>query len=77
MMSAESDKLKNLIWGILNTYPDEIDCDTCFEKMDRFAELTLAGKDASTVMPCVAHHLQLCAGCREEYEALLRALKLS
>lgn len=77
MMITEPDKLKNLIWGILHTYADEIGCDTCFEKLDRYAELTLAGRDAGAAMPLVDRHLQICAACREEYEALLRALKLS
>jgi hypothetical protein len=76
-MSAESNKLKSLIWGIFHTYADEIGCDTCFEKLDRYAELTLAGQDVSIAMPLVHRHLQTCAGCCEEYEALLRALTLS
>lgn len=77
MMRSGPDELKNLVWGILHTYADEIGCDTCFEKLDRYAELTLAGKDAAAAMPLVSRHLQTCGGCREEFEALLRALRLS
>jgi heterodisulfide reductase subunit B len=77
MMSVEPEKLKNLVWGILQTDADEIGCDTVFEKLDQFAELTLAGRDAAAAMPLVFRHLQNCAGCREEYEALLVALRLS
>jgi predicted anti-sigma-YlaC factor YlaD len=37
--------------------------------------LTLAGKDAATALPLVNDHLQRCANCHEEFEALLEAVK--
>lgn len=57
------------------TRPDEIGCDACFEQLDRFAELHLAGKNAAEAMPLVQDHLDRCGDCREEFEALLAALK--
>lgn len=74
MMSIESKKLKNLMRSIFMTHRDEIGCDTCFEQMDLFAELTLTGQDAAGAMPQVYRHLQICQACREEFEALLMAL---
>ncbi len=76
-MKAKSKKLTNLLLTILQTYAREIGCDTCFEHLDRYVEMTLAGKDASAVMPLVYRHLQTCPACREEYEALLKVLKRS
>lgn len=63
-----------LVRGIITTHPDEIGCDECFELLDRFAEMTLAGIDASHVLPLVQDHLNHCRDCREEFMALLAAL---
>ena len=76
MMSTEPEKLRNLVRSIFMTHRDEIGCDTCFDRMDLFAELTLAGKDVAGAMPHVYRHLQMCKACREEFDALLSALKL-
>ena len=35
----------------------------------------IRGEDAGHLMPLVQQHLDLCAECREEYEALLRVLE--
>ncbi len=75
MMSTEPEKLRNLMRSIFMTHRDEIGCDTCFDQMDLFAEITLAGKDVASAMPHVYRHLQMCKACREEFEALLSALK--
>jgi len=76
MMSIESEKLRNLMRSIFMTHRDEIGCDTCFDQLDLFAELTLTGKDTAGVLPQVYRHLQMCQPCREEFEALLSALRL-
>ncbi len=57
------------------TREDEIGCDECFEQLDRFVETELADLDAAVAMPLVQDHLEKCGDCREEYEALLRALR--
>jgi hypothetical protein len=51
----------------------EIGCDACFEELDRFVDLELAGLDADTAVPGLRAHLEGCPACREEYESL-RAL---
>ena len=67
--------LKILVQGIVNSHGDMIGCDECWDQIDRFAEIELTGKDASQVLPLVEDHLERCGMCREEYEALLEALK--
>lgn len=76
-MAFKLDTLKMMVRGIVSTRPDEIGCDDCFEQLNRFAELVLAGQPAAALMPLVQDHLDRCADCHEEYEALLRALKAS
>jgi hypothetical protein len=74
-MTLDSDNLKRFIQEILTTRSDEIACTTCFEQLDRFAEMILAGQDAAEVMPMVQDHLEHCPECREEFEALLKAIR--
>ena len=64
-----------LVRAILSTREDEIDCDRCFEELDRFVELELDGTDAAAALPLVQDHLARCPDCREEHEALLAALR--
>lgn len=71
----EQDPIKQMLDMIAATRPDEIGCDECYEQLDRFAELVLAGKDAGAVLPLVQDHLDRCRDCREEFEALLAALQ--
>jgi hypothetical protein len=51
----------------------EVGCDECFELLDRYVELELAGGDADAAAPGLRAHLEGCPACREEYESL-RAL---
>jgi hypothetical protein len=69
------DLLKSMVRGIANTQEEELTCDECFEEVDTFAEMVLAGKNAAEAMPLVEHHLQMCQSCRSEFEALLDALR--
>ena len=74
-MNLKPDVLKRVIQSIANVHSDELDCDACFQQIDRFAELTLAGKPADEALPLVQEHLSHCHDCQEEFEALLAALK--
>jgi hypothetical protein len=71
----DPDLLKTMARGIMTTRPDEINCDDCFEQVDRFVDMVLDGKNAAAAMPLVQDHLERCEDCREEYEALLAALR--
>jgi hypothetical protein len=51
----------------------EVGCDACFDELDRFVDLELAGRDADAAVPGLRAHLDGCPACREEYESL-RAL---
>jgi hypothetical protein len=75
MTLIEPGKLKRIVRNILTAHPDEIGCETCFQQLDQFVDLVLAGKDAAAALPLVDDHLQRCANCREEFEALLKAVK--
>jgi hypothetical protein len=73
--TLEPQMVKRLVRAVMTTRSDEIGCEECFEQLDRFVEMKLAGKNAAEAMPLVQDHLDLCADCREEFEALVMALK--
>jgi hypothetical protein len=51
----------------------EVTCDECFELLDEFVELAVAGAEADARIPGMRAHLAGCPACREEYDSL-RAL---
>lgn len=57
------------------TRANELDCRECFDALDVFAEIELSGKSPAEAMPLVQDHLDRCAGCKDEYFALMAALK--
>jgi hypothetical protein len=59
-----------ILRGLLGPADPEVGCDTCFEELDRFVELELAGEDADAAIPGLRAHLEGCPACREEHESL-------
>ena len=66
-------ELKHALRRLLGPAGPEVGCDECFEQLDQFVELDLAGRDADAAMPGLRAHLAGCPACREEHESL-RAL---
>jgi anti-sigma factor RsiW len=58
---------------LLGPAESEVGCDECFEQLDRYVDLELAGHDADAELPGLRAHLDGCPACREEHESL-RAL---
>ena len=58
---------------LLGPAEPEILCEECFEKIDRYVDLELSGRDADAAIPGMRPHLEGCPACSEEYESL-RAL---
>lgn len=74
-MEIESRQVRRMVRSILTARPHEVGCDECLDRLDRFVELKLAGKNPVEAMPLVQDHLQRCRDCHEEFEALLKALR--
>jgi hypothetical protein len=68
-MSRRDDELRR----VLGPVGPDIGCDECFERLDEYVELELAGSDADAAIPGMRTHLEGCPACREEEESL-RAL---
>jgi len=58
---------------LLGPAEPEVGCDECFDQLDRYVELEVAGADADAALPGLRAHLAGCPACREEHESL-RAL---
>jgi len=52
----------------------ELGCDECFDLLDSFVELELAGAAADAQMPLMRPHLQGCSACLEDHDSLLALL---
>ena len=74
-MALSRGQIKELIRTLSLTRAEEPTCDECLKKLGEFAENELEGKSVPESLRAIEHHLALCGECREEYEALLAALK--
>jgi len=62
---------KPLIARLVGPAEPEVSCETCFEELDRYVDLELAGVDADTAIPGLRAHLEGCPACREDHDSLL------
>jgi hypothetical protein len=62
-----------MIDELLGPEGPEVTCEECFERLDEYVELELAGEDADSRIPGMHAHLVGCPACREDHESL-RAL---
>jgi anti-sigma factor RsiW len=60
-----------LIGRLLGPAEAEVSCEICFELLDVYVDMELAGGDATTEMPAMRAHLEGCPACDEDHESLL------
>lgn len=73
-MPLSKEEIDGLLRAIGLTQDEEINCEQCLSVVAEFAEQELAGKSIPDGLKVVEHHLSICGECREEYEALQRAI---
>jgi anti-sigma factor RsiW len=69
----ERPELKQALGRLLGPADPEVSCEVCFQEIDRYVDLEVAGEDADAAIPGLRAHLDGCPACREEHESL-RAL---
>ena len=74
-MTLGTDALKQLLYQVITTRDDEINCTACFDRVDSYAEIEAWGGAPAENLPQVRHHLEHCIDCHTEYQALLDALQ--
>jgi len=62
--------LKQTLGRLLGPASPEVGCDVCFDELDRFLELEVAGHDPDAAVPGLRMHLDGCPACREEHESM-------
>ena len=66
----QSPDFKHMLGRLLGPAKAEIGCDECFELLDEYVDLELAGEDADRRPPGMREHLQGCPACHEDHESL-------
>jgi hypothetical protein len=61
---------RDLIARMLGPAGPEVSCEECFELLDKYVELEMAGEDADARLPGMRAHLQGCPACQEDHESL-------
>jgi hypothetical protein len=67
----EESKMRQALGRLLGPAEPEVGCDVCFDELDRYVELEVAGADVDSEIPGLRAHLAGCPACREEHESLL------
>jgi hypothetical protein len=61
---------RELIGRLLGPAEPEVSCEECFELLDQYVDLELAGEDADAHLPGMRAHLRGCPACHEDRESL-------
>ena len=70
------DERQDILTRLLGPAGPEVSCEECFELLDEYVDLELAGGDADRQLPGLREHLQGCPACREDHESLRDFLQL-
>ena len=65
---------RNLIARLLGPAEPEVTCERCFELLDQYVDLELAGEDADARLPGMHAHLEGCPACHEDHASLRELL---
>jgi hypothetical protein len=74
-MKLNSPQLDELLGMLVTTKVDSIGCDGCAELMDQFAQMEIDNVPIPDRLKVVAVHIEQCKCCRDEYAALMTALR--
>ncbi len=66
----ERPELKQALGRLLGPADPEVSCEVCFEELDRYVDLEVAGADAEAAVPGMVAHLAGCPACAEEHASL-------
>ena len=70
MSRSEPKRSSDVLRRLLGPAGPELTCDECFEQLDHYVELELAGQDADAAVPGMQAHLEGCPACSEDHDSL-------
>ena len=62
---------RRLVAALLGPGEPELTCEACFEHLDRYVDVTVAGGDGDLAVPGMRAHLIGCPACAEDHDSLL------
>jgi hypothetical protein len=65
---------QRLVGRLLGPAGPEVSCEQCFDALDRYVELELAGADADAAIPGMRAHFHGCSACAEDHASLYALL---
>jgi hypothetical protein len=71
MNDERDDERRRLIAALLGPGEPELTCEQCFEQLDRYVDLEVAGSDADAAVPGMRAHLTGCPACLEDHASLV------
>ncbi len=75
MTDDRSDERRRLIAALLGPAEPELTCEECFERLDHYVELTVAGADPDEAVAGMRAHLVGCPACEEDHASLLEFVR--
>ena len=64
---------RDMVENLVGPTAAELSCEQCFEVLDSYVELELAGAVADR-MPLMRAHLRGCSACRDDYDSMIALL---
>jgi hypothetical protein len=74
-VSAADNNHREAVEQVLGPTDFEVTCEQCFELLDQYVELEVAGADADAHLPGLRAHLAGCPACQEDHESLLALVR--
>lgn len=75
MTDARTIERRRLVAALLGPAEPELTCEQCFEHLDRYVDVALAGADPDAAVPGMAAHLVGCPACAEDHDSLLEYVR--
>jgi hypothetical protein len=72
-MSTPADP-DRLLGRLVGPSGPEVSCEECFDQLDRYVELELAGVEADEEIRGMRAHFEGCPACDEDHQSLLALL---
>lgn len=67
---TDNGERSDLVKRLLGPRDRELSCEQCFDQLDRYVELELAGGDPDARIPGMRAHLEGCPACAEDHASL-------
>ncbi len=73
--AISQEHLVDLMHRLEHTMEGVYSCEEAFALLDEYVEMVATDEEAKRLMPLVQNHLDMCPGCKDEFEILLHILK--